>query len=223
MKNLRVIFTFASVLLPLLLFGCGEEEISTIEERDTASEDGLVEIEEEFPEPGIPEHIEKVLDKLERGIEEEDVDLYLEAFWDDDYSYRSDMTTDDPVDDVVFEDIQRERESAQRLFAKFGDFEIKFDTKEFVEVDRAKVELGNHYQLLTSINIGLGLPGGHSKVFAEGDNTFTFRKRGDKWRVSRWEQEEMSVEEVKRARPELLPPEGALIQTWGGLKAGFGF
>ena len=163
------------------------------------------------------------MDKLEKGIEKRDVELYLEAFWADGYSYRSDMSTDDPADDVMFDHIKGESDSAERLFDAFQRFEVEFKTEQLVEVDGAEIEVRNQYELVASIPPGMALPGGHLKVFAKGSNFFTFKERDGKWRISRWEQEEMSPDEVEKAIVEavveLFPQEGALVMNWGMLKA----
>ena len=233
MRNFGVIHIATLVILTLVVVGCEEEEVPTYENEENEEEElssqpeneahDAEEIEKEPPEPVLPLPIGKVIDKLEKAIEEGDLELYLEAFWTDDYSYRSDMSTDDPADDVMFDHIKEELDSTERLFDAFHAFEVEFKTEQFVEVDGAEIEVRSQYELVASVPPGTSLPGGHQKVFAKGSNLFTFKERGGKWRISRWEQEEMSRDEVEKAMAEavieLFPPEGALIMNWGMLKA----
>jgi len=90
--------------------------------------------------------------------------------------------------------------------------------KELTEITAIEVEIRNHYELLVST--GGRFPGGYEKVFAEGDNVFTFKKRAGKWRIKRWEQEEMSEGEIEKVWEELdiRPPERVFIYAWGIMK-----
>ncbi len=227
---MKFTFALAFILLTLLTPGCGEDDIITDgadqEEDISLLEDETEEPEEieiELPEPDIPQPIAKALDRLEQGMEGKDTELYLEAFWADDYSYHSDMTTDDPLvgDDVMFDDIEEERDSVERLFAEYKSFDVEFGTKEFTEVSAVEYEVRSHYRLLVSIKDGKSLPGGYKKMFAEGENIFTLKKRGNEWRISHWEQEEMSPNEIMWIcdKKDICPPEDALLNVWGALKA----
>jgi hypothetical protein len=233
MKSLGVIH-IALVILTLFAVGCGEDEVPTYinEEEEPSSqpenEAHDTEVIESMPEP--PEttlqlSIRSVMDELERGIEEEDLELYLGAFWADDYYYHSDMSTDDPADDVMFEHIQQERDSAEQMFGTFHGFEVEFIEEQLEEIDGAEVEVRNRYELVASIAPGKGLPDGYQKVFSKGSNLLTFKNRDGEWRISRWEQEEMSQDEVRKeiakGTAKLFPPEGALLMHWGMLKAMF--
>ena len=230
MKN---IFAVASIAVIFLVSACGGEDVITddiTEEEEIPLPEGETEMEEEIEGleeredpigPDIPQSIREVIDKLEQGIKEKDIELYLSAFWPDDYYYQSDSTTDDPWDDVVFEDIEQEQDSAQRLFDSFESFDTRSEAKEFTEVDAEERRLRNHYRFLVTIPPGTSLPGGYERMYAEGDNIFTFKKRNGEWRISRWEQEEMSRDEIEEecAEHNICPPERVLSDAWGPMKA----
>lgn len=229
---MRIIFALVSIVVILLISACGEDEITAddaTEEEVPRLEDNTEEVEEVEPEEekpvetGIPRAIEGIMDELIQGMEEEDIELYLDAFWADDYSYHSDSATDDPWDDVMFDDVEEERGSIQGLFAKYDDFSIEFRMEEFTEIDAAEAELRGHYRMVASVERGMALPGGYLKVFAEGENIFTLKKRNGRWRISHWKQEEMSKEEIERECVEenICPPEGVLPHAWGVLKVMF--
>ena len=60
--------------------------------------------------------INQVLKNWREGYQTEDLDRYMSAFWEDGFLYVSDMgTNDDKTDDVVFDDIRDERDSAKRV------------------------------------------------------------------------------------------------------------
>ena len=93
---MKFAFALAFVSLVLLAVGCGEddvvmdnaaqeEQIPLLEDETTleGEEAELEKKEIELPEPDIPQPIEEVIGKLEQGMEEKDIELHLEAFWDD--------------------------------------------------------------------------------------------------------------------------------------------
>lgn len=224
MKN---VFAVASIAVIFLISACGGEDVVTdgiTEEEEIPLSEDETEVTEEIEKKpvgiDIPEHIREVMDRLEQGMEEKDVMLYLDAFWPDDYYYHSDSTTDDPWDDVIFDDIKEEQDSIQRLFDGYDSFDVKFEAKEFTEVDAEECKLRSHYGLLVSIKPGMSLPGGFEQMYAEGDNIFTFKKHNREWRISRWEQEEMSQDEIWKECVEhnICPPAGVLFNAWGMLK-----
>ena len=68
----------------------------------------------------IQEAIDGVLENMREGYEKEDLDLYLSAFWIDGFQYISDMTTPhDLFDDVIFDILILEAQSAASVFANF--------------------------------------------------------------------------------------------------------
>ena len=64
--------------------------------------------------------INKVLDRWRQGYETEDVNSYINTFWEDGFLYVSDMGTDgDKTDDLEFDDIRQERDAATRFLNVF--------------------------------------------------------------------------------------------------------
>lgn len=223
-RVLKALF-FAVFVTLFLVIGCGEEGVVTDNDAgDNATflPEGAV---KDYPEndlvnQNIPEQVAEAIKQLEQGMEEKDTELYLGVFWEDDFFYYSDMTTDVPADDVAFDTLAEEQDSIERLFADFSEIDLEFGDLEFAEVSDTEFWIRNHYRLLVFIGVGKALPGGFDKIFAEGDNIFTFRKRGDEWRISRWEQEEMSQNEMHQEclDEDICPPGDALLQGWGFLK-----
>lgn len=218
MNHPKMICALILIIFPLFVAGCGNEEDIISPPEDGNQEP--IETEKEVPEIDMPTPFNDAVDAIKLGMEEENVGLYLDAFWEDGYSYHSDLGTDDMADDVTFDNIELEGESIQRLFSTYDSFSVEFSGIEIVEeAETAKIKA--HHQLLASVGQGKALPGGYQKIFAEGDNVFSFKKIGNKWRISKWEQAEMSKQEIIKAFADLglKPPEKALIQTWGELKA----
>ncbi len=218
MNHPKMIYTLIVIIFPLFVVGCGDEEdiISPpIDEKQQPAE-----TEWDVPELGVPRPFNDAIDAIELGMEKENVGLYVDAFWEDGYLYHSDLGTDDITDDVTFDNIKSEEESIQRLFSTYDNFSVEFSKTE-IEEEAETAKIKAHHQLLASVGQGKALPGGYQEVFAEGDNIFHFKKIGNKWRISRWEQLEMSKQEIIKAFADLnlKPPEKSLIQTWGELKA----
>ena len=160
---------------------------------------------EKFGEPKSKElaEIEEVLRAWRTGYETEDVDAYINAFWTDGFRYVSDMgTPDDATDDVTFDDIREERESAIRVFALFQDIEIELEEPPEVELnaarDRADVRV--HYRIQGFVADGVSLEGGYTGWYAEGDNLFIFELRDGEWRILEWGDEAFGEERIEASR-----------------------
>lgn len=152
--------------------------------------------------------INQVLKNWRDGYQNEDLDTYMSVFWEDGFLYASDMgTKNDKTDDVVFDDIRDERDSAQRVFARFQDIEIELSEPPEVQLntDRTRAEVRNHYRIQGFVADGDSLEGGFTGWFAEGDNVFTFELRTDKdsgkqeWRITEWSDEAFSEEQIRAA------------------------
>jgi hypothetical protein len=146
--------------------------------------------------------INQVLKKWREGYQNEDVETYISAFWDKGFRYVSDMGTDnDKTDDVEFDDIREERDSAIRVFARFQNIEIEVSEPPEIQLnaDRTQAEVRNHYRIQGFVADGESLEGGFTGWFAEGDNLFTFELRDAQWRITEWRDEAFSEEEIKRA------------------------
>ena len=157
--------------------------------------------------------INQVLKNWREGYQSEDLDRYMSAFWEDGFLYVSDMGTDaDKTDDVIFDDIRDERDSAQRVFARFQDIEIELSEPPEIQLnaDRTRAEVRNHYRIQGFVADGDSLEGGYTGWFAEGNNVFTFELRtnedSDKqeWRITEWRDEAFSEEQIRAANN--LPP-----------------
>ena len=147
--------------------------------------------------------INKVLNQWRQGYETEDVNAYVETFWEVGFLYVSDMGTDgDKTDDLEFDDIRQERDAATRVFERFQDIEIELSVPPEIRMtneDGTQAEVKNHYRIQLFISDGHSLEGGFSGVYAEGDNLFIFEKRNDKWRIVEWHDESFSEEEIRVA------------------------
>lgn len=152
--------------------------------------------------------INQVLKNWREGYQSEDLDRYMSAFWEDGFLYVSDMGTDaDKTDDVIFDDIRDERDSAQRVFARFQDIEIELSEPPEIQLntDRTRAEVRNHYRIQGFVADGDSLEGGYTGWFAEGNNVFTFELRTNEesdqqeWRITEWRDEAFSEEQIRAA------------------------
>ena len=152
--------------------------------------------------------INQVLKSWREGYQGEDLDMYMSAFWEDGFLYVSDMgTKDDKTDDVIFDDIRDERDSARRVFAGYQDIEIELSEPPDIQLntDRTRAEVRNHYRIQGFVADGSSLEGGYTGWFAEGNNIFTFELRtmegSDKqeWRITEWKDEAFSEGEIRAA------------------------
>ncbi len=152
--------------------------------------------------------INQVLKSWREGYQSEDLDMYMSAFWEDGFLYVSDMgTMDDKTDDVIFDDIRDERDSAKRVFDRFQDIEIELSEPPEIQLntDRTRAEVRNHYRIQGFVADGDSLEGGYTGWFAEGNNIFTFELRksegSDKqeWRITEWKDEAYSEEQIRAA------------------------
>ena len=152
--------------------------------------------------------INQVLKSWREGYQSEDLDMYMSAFWEDGFLYVSDMgTKDDKTDDVIFDDIRDERDSARRVFASYQDIEIELSEPPEIQLntDRTRAEVRNHYRIQGFVADGSSLEGGYTGWFAEGNNIFTFELRSEEgsdeqeWRITEWKDEAFSEEEIRAA------------------------
>ena len=144
--------------------------------------------------------IEAVLTEWRTGYETEDVDAYINVFWADGFRYVSDMgTPDDATDDVKFDDIREERDSAIRVFSLYQDIEIELQEPPEVELnaERNRAEVRVHYRIQGFVADGVSLEGGYTGWYAEGDNLFIFELRNGEWRILEWIDEAFSKEKIE--------------------------
>ena len=170
---------------------------------------GCGDVEKPGDQDPVVQSINAILrDRWMKGYMSEDIDLYLSAYWAEGFLYQSDMGTDsDPTDDVIFDDITLERDSALRIFQKFQDIEIEVsEPPEVKPLNDAKTryEVRNHYRIQFIVTEGT-LEGGFTGAFAEGDNIFVFEKRvnasttKEEWRVVEWRDLAFTPDEIKAA------------------------
>ena len=155
------------------------------------------------PESQEVEAIEDALRVWRIGYETEDIDAYLSVFWADGFRYVSDMgTPDDATDDVTFDDIREERESAVRVFSLYQDIEIELEEPPEVELNAARdrAEVRVHYRIQGFVADGVSFEGGYTGWYAEGDNLFVFELRDGEWRISEWTDEAFSKEKIEASR-----------------------
>ena len=152
--------------------------------------------------------INQVLKNWREGYQSEDLDMYMSAFWEDGFLYVSDMgTIDDKTDDVIFDDIRAERDSAKHVFDRFQDIEIELSEPPEIQLntDRTRAEVRNHYRIQGFVADGDSLEGGYTGWFAEGNNIFTFELRTDEgsgkqeWRITEWKDEAYSEAQIRAA------------------------
>ena len=169
--------------------------------------------------------IDGVLERLREGYENENLELYLSAFWMEGFEYTSDMGTfADPFDDVIFEELKDEGKSAARVFAMYQDIELELSfPAHIINAAPKRVEALNHYRIQGFANEGHILEGGFLGWFAEGDNKFIFELRQGEWRITKWRDEAFDAEKIRAginpasAAP-AVKPGGKLMTMWGHIK-----
>lgn len=190
-----------------------------------APEPVFVEPEVEGVDVVLQKAIDGVLERLRDGYENEDLELYLSAFWMEGFEYTSDMGTfADPFDDVIFEELKEEGKSAERVFAMYQAIELELSfPAHIINAAPKRVEALHHYRIQGFANEGHVLEGGFLGWFAEGNNKFTFEFRRGEWRITKWVDEAFDAEEIRAginpapAAPAAKPDE-KLVTMWGIIK-----
>ena len=182
----------------------------------------------EFVEPEVEgvdvvlqDAIDEILKRLREGYENEDLDLFLSAFWIEGFQYTSDMGTPaNLVDDVMFEELKDEGQSAERVFARFQAIELELSHPvHIINAVPNRVEAMNHYRIQGFANEGHVLEGGFLGWFAEGDNRFTFEFRQGEWRITKWLDNAFDAKMIQVANNVVQPePGGKLVTMWGQIK-----
>ena len=146
--------------------------------------------------------INSVLKRWREGYETEDIETYMSAYWAQGFLYVSDWGTDgDKTDDLIFDDIRNERDSAIHVFSRYQDIEIELSIPPEIAMnkDGTQAEVRNHYRIQGFVADGESLEGGFTGWFAEGDNLFIFEKRDDEWRIAEWHDESFNDEKIRSA------------------------
>ncbi len=152
--------------------------------------------------------IDGVLRRWREGYEIEDVETYMSAYWSEGFRYVGDLGTEgDKTDDLIFDDIRDERDSATRVFSQFQDINIAltFPPQITVIEENRRFEVRNHYQIRGFVPDGEVFEGEFTGWSAEGDNLFIFEKRDGDWRITEWYDEAFSEEEIHIENNQLLP------------------
>jgi HEAT repeat protein len=143
--------------------------------------------------------IRELLLTLEQGYEERDVEKYVSVFSDEEYEYISDMTTpDDPSDDIRLLGAESERRAAIRVFGAYKNIDLETTDPE-ITMDGDSAEARNEIEI---VFVGFENPHVPAVYYAASLNTFSLRRIKGKWRIARWQQHEMSVEELASRKQE---------------------
>ena len=201
--------------------GAEDIENPNPDEEIDAPDPEFVEPEVEGADLALLDAIDGILERLREGYENEDLELYLSAFWMEGFQYTSDMGTPaNLVDDVMFEELKDEGQSAERVFARFQAIELELSHPvHIINAVPNRVEAMNHYRIQGFVNEGHTLEGGFVGWFAEGDNQFTFELRQGEWRITKWLDNAFDAKMIQVANNVVQPePGGKLIATWGDIK-----
>ena len=171
--------------------------------------------------------INQTLQRWREAYQSEDVEKYMGVFWDNGFLYTADLgTLADRTDDVVFDEVRAERESAVRVFQRFLDIEIEVSEPPELTFnkDMSQAEVRHHYRIQGFLPEGQSLPGGFTGWFAEGVNVFTFAPEDGEWRIQTWT--DMAWDEARIRRENGLEdnpndPQGKFVTTWGMIKTAF--
>lgn len=210
--NIKTFTAVAFLFLSVVLCGCDALVDTIITEPDE---------EVEGVDLALHDAIDGVLERLREGYQNEDLELYLSAFWVEGFQYTSDMGTPaDPFDDVTFDKLKDEGKSAGRVFAQFQAIEMELSHPiHIISAAPKRIEAMNHYRIQGFVNEGHALEGGFLGWFAEGDNRLIFEFRQGEWRITKWLDNAFNVEMIKIANNVVQPePGGKLIATWGTIK-----
>lgn len=176
----------------------------------------------------IQDAIDEVLERISEGYENEDLDLYLSAFWIDGFHYTSDMATPhDRFDDVTIDELKREGQSAARVFENFQNIGLKiFRPAQIIDAAPERIEAMTHYRIQAFVNDGHALEGGFLAWYAEGDARFTFEFRQEEWRITKWSDDAFDAQAIlifnEGIKPEVVVnPINKVASTWGRIKIAF--
>jgi len=151
--------------------------------------------------------IHQVLKRWREGYEKKNIEMYMSAFWEKGYLYVSNNGTDDTTDDIVVNDIQKERDSAIRVFQRY---DIKVEISEpVIKLNETKdqAEVKTHYRI-RGFDSDDKLPEGKNLVFlSEGDSVVTLDLREGEWRIVKWIDKSFSLEELQAASKQLTESE----------------
>jgi hypothetical protein len=145
--------------------------------------------------------IHQVLKRWHEGYEKKNIEMYMSAFWEKGYLYVSDVGTDDTTDDIVVNDIQKERDAAMRVFKKFQEIKIEISEPPiFIKLNETKeqAEVKIHYRVQIFCPDDKLPEGKFLGYLSEGDSVFTLDLREGEWRIVKWVDQSLSPEELNQ-------------------------
>lgn len=197
------------VLALLTFFIACSADIDKVDEKPQTIDIGLPVQPEVLPvQPEDHLAINMVLKRWREGYETEDVEIYMSAYWSEGFRNVSDMGTEgDKTDDLEFDDIREERNSAMRVFSQFQDIKLELAVPPAITIieENVRAEVRNHYRIQGFVADGESFEGEFTGWYAEGDNLFIFEKRDGKWRITEWYDEAFNEEEIHTDNKLLLP------------------
>ncbi len=144
--------------------------------------------------------IRELLLTLKEGYEERDVEKYVSVFSDEEYEYYSDMATpDDPADDPHLFGAERERNLAIRFFRAYKHIDLDMTDPDITITDDNSAEARNEYRIAIVVFEKPNFP---RLLCAGGEQFFSMRKSGSKWKIIRWRQYEMQDKELAAQKNE---------------------
>lgn len=146
-----------------------------------------------------PEAIRKLFRTFERGYEGRDVEEYISVFSDEEYEYISDVTTpDDPSDDIHLLGAESERRAAIRIFKTYEYIDLEMTDPE-ITINGDSAEVKNEIKLAIVAFEKANVP---SIYYAVSLNSFSVQKIKGGWKITRWQQHELSAEELAARKQE---------------------
>ena len=137
--------------------------------------------------------INTVLTTFERGYEGRDVEQYMSVFSSKEYEYVSDMTTpDDPSDDIRLTGIKSERRAAVRVFNNYENIDLEITDPE-ITINGSTAQVKNEIKIVFVVFKKPNVP---ESYYAASSNLFFLKKFNGDWKIIRWQQHEVSAEEL---------------------------
>ncbi len=195
----QIFIKIFGILTLLTFFVACSVELDMVDEKP-------VEVQQVPPEDILG--INDVLKRWREGFEIGDIDTYIDTYWSEGFRYVSDMGTEgDKTDDIEFDDIREERDSATKVFSQFQDIKIELTMPPVITINEeyTQAEVRNHYQIQGYVADGEAFEGEYTGWFAEGDNVYMFEKRDGEWRITEWHDEALHAEEIQIENNQLLP------------------
>ncbi|MBD3183694.1 hypothetical protein GF312_15500 [Candidatus Poribacteria bacterium] len=138
--------------------------------------------------------ISKLLKKLESSYESKDLESYKSVFAEEGYEYISNMATpDDPSDDVHLVGRDKEIRSAIKVFDSYPEFDLEITSPE-ISFDENGAEAKSEYRIII---LNSGKPNTPDVFYCGGTHVFKLKKFTDGWKIIRWQQFELPMNELE--------------------------